>query len=129
MTFGNWEESLHREPKQVGCRERAATVVLQNINSVTGTALADGSGEVPYEVSLESCTCGNFIGTNKPCKHMYRLAVELGLIDNPPKPDREAAKAFKESIPSEIKRFEELYFSGAISSKKYSEIVKALNSK
>lgn len=129
MTFGNWEESLHREPKQVGCRKRASTVVLQNIDTAIGTALAEGSGEQPYDVSLESCTCGNFIGTKKPCKHMYRLASELGLIEELPKTDRAAAKAFKESIPSEIKRFEELYFSGAISAEKYAAIVKALNSK
>lgn len=129
MTFGNWEESLHREPEQVRCRKRAAAVILQSINSVACTALAEGSGEFPYEVSLESCTCGNFTGTRKPCKHMYRLAVELGLIEEVPKLDRVAAKAFKESIPSEIKRFEDLYFSGAISAEKYAAIVKALNSK
>lgn len=129
MTFGNWDESLHREPAQVGCRKRAASVVLQNINSVAGTALAEGSGELPYEVSLESCTCGNFVGTRKPCKHMYRLAVELGLIEDVPKPNREAAKTFKESIPSEIKKYEELYFSGAISAEKYAAVVKALQGK
>ena len=129
MTFGNWEESLHREPAQVGKRKSAETVVLQNINPAAGTALAEGSGELPYEVSLEDCTCGNFIGKHKPCKHMYRLASELGLIEELPKKDRVATKAFKESIPSEIKRFEELYFSGAISAEKYAAIVKALNSK
>ena len=129
MTFGNWEESLHRKPNQVKNRENAATVVLQNIDSAGGTALAEGSGEFPYEVSLESCTCGSFIGTKNPCKHMYRLAFELGLIENPPKLDRAAAKAFRESIPYEVKRFEELYFSGAINSKKYADIVKALQSK
>lgn len=129
MTFGNWDESLHREPKQVGCRKRAATVVLRNIDSVAGTALAEGSDEQLYNVSLESCTCGNFVGTGTPCKHMYRLASELGLIEELPKTNRAAAKAFKESIPSEIKRFEELYFSGAISAEKYAAIVKALKSK
>ena len=129
MTFGNWEESIHREAKQVGCRKRASTVVLQNIDSVTGTALAQGSSELPYEVSLESCTCGNFIGTLKPCKHMYRLALDLGMIEDIPKIDRAAAKAFKESIPSEIQRFEDLYFNGAISAEKYAAIVKALQSK
>ena len=129
MSFGNWEESLHREAEQVGNRKRAATVVLQNIDSDSGTALAEGSGELPYDVSLESCTCSSFQNTHKPCKHMYRLAVELGKIEDVPKLNRDASKAFKESIPSEIKRFEELYFSGAISAEKYAAIVKALKSK
>lgn len=128
MTFGNWDESLHREPEQILKRKRAAEIILENINPDAGTALAIGSGNEPYEVSLNSCTCGSF-KTKAPCKHMYRLASVLGMIEDLPKTDRAATKAFKESIPSEIKRFEELYFSGAISAEKYAAIVKALNSK
>lgn len=126
MTFGNWEESIHREPQQVGSRKRSVDIVLQNVDPGAGTALALGSSEFPYEVSLESCTCEIFKKTHKPCKHIYRLASELGLLEELPKTDRAAAKAFKESIPSEIKRFEDLYFSGAISAEKYADIVKAL---
>ena len=35
-----------------------------------------------YDVSLEKCTCPDFINNRarKPCKHMYRLALELGLL-------------------------------------------------
>lgn len=128
MTFGNWDESLHREAEQILKRKRAASVVLENIDFDTGTAFAIGSSKQPYRVSLESCTCSSFKNL-KPCKHMYRLASELGMIEDLPMMDRKASKAFKESIPSEIKRFENLYFSGAISAEKYSSIVKALNSK
>lgn len=126
MTFGNWDEALHRELEQINKRENALKVVLKDVNPDAGTALVDGSGKEPYEVSLENCTCISFIQKNRPCKHMYRLATELGLIEEPPKKNREAAKAFKESLPSEIKRFEELYFSGAITAEKYAAIVKAL---
>lgn len=125
MTFGNWPEDLHRESGQVRKRESAQKVTLDSIDPVAGTAIAIGSGKDPYNVSLERCDCGSF-NDKKPCKHMYRLAFELGLIEDTPKLDRAAAKAFKESIPSEIKRFEELYFSGAIKSDKYDAIIKAL---
>lgn len=36
-----------------------------------------------YTVSLESCSCSDFQRRNLPCKHMYRLAIELGVIDQP----------------------------------------------
>ena len=35
-----------------------------------------------YETFLDSCPCGDFIRNKKPCKHIYRLAMELGLMDN-----------------------------------------------
>lgn len=34
-----------------------------------------------YETFLDSCPCGDFIRNKKPCKHIYRLAMELGLMD------------------------------------------------
>jgi len=33
--------------------------------------------------TLESCTCPDFKERKLPCKHMYRLASELGLIELP----------------------------------------------
>ena len=39
-----------------------------------------GKEPQPYEVTLDSCTCKDFERTRHPCKHMYRLALELGLL-------------------------------------------------
>lgn len=33
-----------------------------------------------YETTLKNCSCGDFIRRQLPCKHMYRLAAELGLL-------------------------------------------------
>ena len=33
-----------------------------------------------YETSLEKCTCVDFVRRKLPCKHMYRLAIELDLF-------------------------------------------------
>ena len=33
-----------------------------------------------YHVTLESCTCPDFRSRHIPCKHMYRLALQLGLL-------------------------------------------------
>lgn len=37
------------------------------------------SGDI-YEVSLNSCTCKDFEIHRQPCKHMYRLAAEVGAL-------------------------------------------------
>lgn len=34
-----------------------------------------------YETFLDYCPCGDFHRSNLPCKHVYRLAIELGLMD------------------------------------------------
>ncbi len=35
-----------------------------------------------YETFLDSCPCGDFRRTKKPCKHIYRLAMELGAFES-----------------------------------------------
>lgn len=34
-----------------------------------------------YETFLDYCPCGDFRRSKLPCKHIYRLAIELGLMD------------------------------------------------
>jgi len=38
-----------------------------------------------YTVTLNSCTCPDYNKRKRPCKHMYRLAMAIGLIDPPRK--------------------------------------------
>lgn len=38
--------------------------------------------EGPYRTTLNRCSCPDFIKRQFPCKHMYRLAVEIGLFDD-----------------------------------------------
>lgn len=40
-----------------------------------------------YKTSLMNCTCKDFTMRKQPCKHMYRLAIELGLINTDIKSD------------------------------------------
>lgn len=40
-----------------------------------------------YKTSLTNCTCKDFSIKRKPCKHMYRLAIELGIINTDIKSD------------------------------------------
>ena len=130
MNFGNWDESVHNDYEQI---KRIAFMQRIKPENVTvypedQTAVIEGS-DGTYDVTLNNCTCVDFAMRKLPCKHIYRLASELGYLDDLPKPDRAAAKAFKENLPSEIDRFKELYFSGAISIEKFNKIVNALTSK
>lgn len=41
-----------------------------------------------YETFLDQCPCGDFIRSKLPCKHIYRLAMELGAIEEDYKTDK-----------------------------------------
>ncbi len=47
-------------------------------------------GHGQYTTFLDSCTCMDFQRSKKPCKHIYRLAIELGLMDIDAKSDKNA---------------------------------------
>ena len=51
------------------------------------SAKIKGSQETPYDVTLDSCTCPDFKNTKQPCKHVYWLALELGLLLSIPTED------------------------------------------
>ena len=82
-TWNVWSE-IHSAPgqeKRLDSARAAACTPLQ-VSQGGGTAEFKGSGGV-YQTSLNSCSCEDFRRRNLPCKHMYRLALELGLIPGP----------------------------------------------
>ena len=53
---------------------------------------SDGSGAFSgkhgsYQTALDGCSCVDFARRKLPCKHMYRLAIELGIIQAEVKSD------------------------------------------
>lgn len=130
MNFGNWNETLHNDYEQIKRIVFSQRIKSENVTVDTSTQSAEIVGrDGTYDVTLESCTCYDFESRQLPCKHMYYLAHELGCLDDLPKINRKAAKAFKDNLPTEIERFRELYLSGAISGEKFNKIVNALTSK
>ena len=65
--------------------ERAKKVKLNPVNGSTNFPMAEcyGTGKEPYHVTLQTCTCIDFTRSKKdqPCKHMIRLAMDEGIID------------------------------------------------
>jgi hypothetical protein len=78
--FQIWDDVIHTMPdqmKRIASAKKTATSP-NSIDKENKTGVFEGSGKEPYHVTLESCTCGDFKRRKLPCKHMYRLAMELG---------------------------------------------------
>lgn len=97
MDWKSWDE-IHTEPDQ---KKRLASAKKAECTPVSldkeqNTGVFSGSHGV-YETSLLSCTCVDFSRRKKPCKHMYRLAIELGVCT-----DKEDVKsdAFSRKMPT-----------------------------
>lgn len=79
-----WEkwDSCHNDAgqkkRQASAKKTACTPTFVDYIEQTGTFVGS-SGH--YTVSLDHCTCVDFNRRKLPCKHMYRLAMELGLMD------------------------------------------------
>lgn len=83
MDFGIWDDSIQEHPEQKKRFASALTskVIPISVDKTSQTGVFNGSGKKPYNTSLSDCTCMDFTRRHLPCKHIYRLAVELGLID------------------------------------------------
>lgn len=79
--WGKWS-SCHNAPEQKErlLRGRSANYSPISIDKKKCAARIHGRHEI-YNVSLLQCDCMDFQKRKLPCKHMYRLAMELGLIN------------------------------------------------
>lgn len=76
---GEMRESQKKSLKKAQLAETTPV----SIDPASQSGVFYGSGAVPYHTSLSYCTCSGFARTKLPCKHVYRLAMELGIIDLP----------------------------------------------
>lgn len=84
LTFANWPVSVHTDKAQQRRIEKAqkARTGVANIDSKSKKGVFFGTGTRPYVTTLEHCTCPDYDRRGLPCKHMYRLAIELGEFGN-----------------------------------------------
>lgn len=80
-SFGKWETDVHDEAEQKKRISAALSICDSNVVFLNDTCKISGSSSVPYTVTLDSCSCRDFIMRKKPCKHIYYLAIKLGYID------------------------------------------------
>lgn len=130
MDFGNWDSSIHENHDQIKRIATMQKIKSQNVSVDFNQETAEIMGsDGTYEVALDSCTCYDFETRQLPCKHIYRLAFELGFLDDLPKANKKASKDFNDNIQNEIERYKQHYLNGAISIDKFNKIVNALQSK
>lgn len=128
ISFASWETSVHNNVDQIkriasAKSLSASKIVLDQLNSCASIV---GSSDEPYTVTLDSCNCFDFASRQLPCKHIYRLALELGYLDGLPTLNKKLSKTF--DTYAEISRFYDAYQSGIISIEKFVKIATAIQS-
>lgn len=123
--FNGWDNDILIEPDQVMNRLNAEKIKASNvkIDCKSRRAEIQGSGSVPYQTNLSSCTCKDFYIRKKPCKHMYRLALELKMIAKFPEVDGAVEQAI---VQSATQQWKDEFTQGHISAQLYARVGKAL---
>lgn len=126
IIIGNWPEQMHSDFEQVKRIESGKKLKkdILSIDMDKREITIQGSSETPYTATLDECTCADFSIRQSPCKHIYCLAAELGLLNDLPVYKKKAS-SFRPS--SEIEKFRQLYESGEISADAYVKICTALS--
>jgi predicted nucleic acid-binding Zn finger protein len=79
MNFGKWDSVIHKnndQQKRIATAKKSDTTP-STVDRENESAEFKGSGKSVYITTLNSCSCGDFIKRKLPCKHIYRLALEL----------------------------------------------------
>ena len=110
MSTKDWDawSDLHSEPDQEKRIQKAYTAECTplEISESDCAAIFSGNHGV-YTATLSACTCVDFSKRKKPCKHMYRLAIELGLFGDKAeaksnKAEVKIPRAFKHKLVADI---------------------------
>ena len=84
LGWSEWDESVHRADGQYMRMEWANAdkmVEITEFNTESKTAEVRVSNGDTYFVNGSNCSCPDFRHRKLPCKHMYFVAMEHGVID------------------------------------------------
>lgn len=131
MEFSSyWNPAIHNELPQIKSRIAAAKLKPSDITmNPDNSCDISGSGKDPYHATITSCTCSDFLINKKqsaPCKHIYRLASDLGIYDLLPERNPTGSASLQREIPQELSRWHREFLSGSISADRYVKIAEAL---
>lgn len=84
-----------------------------------------GSNGSVYSTSLYSCTCDHFVKGHKPCKHMFYVAIQLGVACM----SDEQSKKLSDALALYIDRTSELIFQEENAKREIKELQKELSEK
>lgn len=126
VNLGQWPSDLHADFEQVKRIEagRKLKKKIVSIDHASQCMMISGSAAEPYQCTIESCTCADFLMRQLPCKHIYCLADELGLLEDLPK-HKKGNGSFDPA--AELERYRSLYESGQISADAYAKVCTPLS--
>ena len=111
------------------CLERAEAIKAEKviiINAESRTGSIESSDGSLYAVSLNSCNCADYGLHQSPCKHMIRLALELGYSFDVPKYDPYLAAGY--DVQKDIDLLTEHWKNGELTLDAVSKCIAALKS-
>lgn len=78
--WSKWSDihGLPDQQKRIASAKKSACTPV-SLDPSTCTGIFKGSSGT-HTTSLDHCSCVDFNRRKLPCKHMYRLAMELGLL-------------------------------------------------
>lgn len=81
--WSDWDPAIHDREDQIDRQRRSQTYpFLFDIVHGEKMGIFSSTSDLPYyETTLSHCTCYDFQYRKLPCKHIYRLAQELGIIE------------------------------------------------
>lgn len=122
MSFSTWDSNIHSSIDQLKriCSARKISANKIVIDSQSQIATMSGSASTPYNVSLNQCDCSDFNVRGLPCKHIYRLALDLGYLSDLPEYNKKSAKDV--DFNNEIERYRALYENGSLSAENFVKI-------
>lgn len=130
MKFGFYEipdDELLEACKRL---ERARAIAVEDILSFDAQSrsmVIQGSEGYPYHVCLDGCECVDYGRRLLPCKHIYRLALELGCeFSEAPVFDPYSASEY--DISDDLERLRSRWLAGQLTMSAYSKCVDALRS-
>lgn len=125
-SIGKWPDELHLDFEQVkriqSAKELKKSII--SLDTATGTVKIQGSEAEPYKATLKECGCADFMRRQLPCKHIYALAIEMGILEDSEikKSKKEAQQEFK----SDLEKYRQLYKEGKLTADSYVKISSVL---
>lgn len=125
-SIGEWPDELHLDFEQVKRMQSAKGLKtsIVSLDTAAGTIEIQGSEAEPYKATLKECGCADFMRRQLPCKHIYALAIEMGMLE-----DSEIKKSNKEvrqEFESDLEKYRQLYKEEKLTADSYVKISSVL---
>lgn len=130
MTFGPFEipeEELLEACKRLERAQAISPGAVLSFDVSARSMVIQGSDGCLYHVRLDGCECVDYERRQLPCKHIYRLALDLG-CKFPEAPAFDPYLAAEYDISEDLDRLRRRWVSGQLTLAAYSKCVDALRS-